>query len=134
MVSCKFLHNFSDMRIAANKEKQRATNEVVYYGQFGENPYDMNVTRLDSLGGWIASPASLAQFLDHVAGSGTIPAMAETEDDSDDDDTGGGVSAELSGKICARLDGTRERCRKLVAQRQPAGDNDRCGPDCAGRR
>jgi CubicO group peptidase (beta-lactamase class C family) len=73
------LCGISDMRLAANKEKQRAANEVVYDGQFGENPYDMNVTRMDSHGGWIASPASLVQFLDHVAGSGQIPAMLKPE-------------------------------------------------------
>lgn len=69
----------SGMRISGNTLKQRAQNEVVYYGQYGENPYNMNVTRMDSHGGWLATPASLVQFLDHVAGSGTIPSMLKPE-------------------------------------------------------
>jgi CubicO group peptidase (beta-lactamase class C family) len=54
------------MRIAANSMKERADNEVVYYGQYGEDPYKMNVTRMDSHGGWIATPSNLVQFLDHL--------------------------------------------------------------------
>lgn len=69
----------TNMQIAGNTLKQRAANEVVYYGQFGENPYNMNVTRMDSHGGWLATPVSLVQFLDHVAGSGNIPAMLKPE-------------------------------------------------------
>ena len=51
-----------DMRISGNTLKQRAPNEVVYYGQNGENPYEMNVARMDSHGGWLASAADLARF------------------------------------------------------------------------
>jgi CubicO group peptidase (beta-lactamase class C family) len=69
----------SNMQIAGNTMRQRAANEVVYYGQFGENPYNMNVRRMDSEGGWMASPVSLVQFLDHVAGSGNIPALLKPE-------------------------------------------------------
>ncbi len=65
----------TDMQIAGNKESQRAPNEVVYYGQFDENPYDMNVTRMDSHGGWIATSTDLVQFLNHVAGAPGIPAL-----------------------------------------------------------
>ena len=65
----------STMQIAANKESQRAPNEVVYYGQFSEDPYSLNVTRMDSHGGWIASSTQLVQFLDHVAGAPGIPAL-----------------------------------------------------------
>lgn len=65
----------TDMQIAGNKENQRAPNEVVYYGQNDENPYKMNVTRMDSHGGWIASSTDLAIFIDHVAGAPGIPAL-----------------------------------------------------------
>jgi len=41
---------------------------VKYYGQNGEDPYGMNVTRMDSHGGWIASPADVVQFAMHVGG------------------------------------------------------------------
>jgi hypothetical protein len=34
---------------------------------------------MDSHGGWLATPTSLVQFLDHVAGSGNIPAMLKPE-------------------------------------------------------
>jgi CubicO group peptidase (beta-lactamase class C family) len=69
----------TDMKIAENKMKERAPNEVVYYGQYGENPYGFNVTRMDSNGGWIASAQDLAIFLDHVAGAGNIPALLKPE-------------------------------------------------------
>jgi CubicO group peptidase (beta-lactamase class C family) len=65
----------STMQIAANKESQRAPNEVVYYGQYSEDPYKINITRMDSEGGWIASSTQLVQFLNHVAGAPGIPAL-----------------------------------------------------------
>ncbi len=69
----------SNMRIAGNTLKQRAPNEVVYVGQYNEDPYKMNVARMDSDAGWLATPSSLVQFLDHVAGSGSIPSMLKPE-------------------------------------------------------
>jgi CubicO group peptidase (beta-lactamase class C family) len=69
----------SDMRIAGNKLSQRAPNEVVYYGQYDEDPYKMNVTRMDSHGGWLASPSDLVIFLDHVAGAANIPALLKPQ-------------------------------------------------------
>lgn len=50
-----------DMRIAGNGREQRAPGEVAYYG--GGNPYTIDVARMDSHGGWIASAPSLARFL-----------------------------------------------------------------------
>jgi CubicO group peptidase (beta-lactamase class C family) len=49
----------SGMRIAGNTLAQRAKGEVVYYGQ---NPYAMNVSRMDSHGGWLATPSEMVQF------------------------------------------------------------------------
>ena len=69
----------TDMQIAANKMKERAPNEVVYYGQYSEDPYKINVTRMDSHGGWIATPTDLAIFLDHVAGAPNIPSLLKPE-------------------------------------------------------
>src|SRR5262249_28869415 len=46
----------NDMQIAGNMSTERAANEVVYYGQNGEQPYKPNVRRMDSHGGWIATP------------------------------------------------------------------------------
>ncbi|WP_433970018.1 serine hydrolase domain-containing protein [Tunturiibacter gelidiferens] len=65
------------MKIAKNKESQRAPNEVVYFGQYSEDPYKLNVTRMDSHGGWIASSTQLVQFLNHVAGAPKIPALLQ---------------------------------------------------------
>jgi CubicO group peptidase (beta-lactamase class C family) len=65
----------STMQIAANKESQRAPDEVVYYGQYSEDPYKINITRMDSDDGWIASSTQLVQFLNHVAGAPGIPAL-----------------------------------------------------------
>jgi CubicO group peptidase (beta-lactamase class C family) len=63
------------MQIARNKERERAPNEVVYVGQYSEDPYKLNITRMDSHGGWIASSTELVQFLNHVAGAPGIPAL-----------------------------------------------------------
>jgi len=57
----------TDMAIAGNTLAERRRGEVKYYGQGGDNPYNMNVTRMDSHGGWIARPADLAQFAMHVS-------------------------------------------------------------------
>jgi hypothetical protein len=48
---------------------------VVYYGQYSEDPYKINITRMDSDAGWIASSTELVQFLNHVAGAPGIPAL-----------------------------------------------------------
>ncbi len=69
----------TDMRIAGNTLKQRAPNEVVYFGQYNEDPYKMNVARMDSDAGWLATPSALVQFLDHVGGSGSIPSLLKPE-------------------------------------------------------
>jgi CubicO group peptidase (beta-lactamase class C family) len=60
--------NINDMRISGNTIEQRAPNEVSYTGQNGEDPYGMNVARMDSHGGWLASPSDLVRFLNHVNG------------------------------------------------------------------
>jgi CubicO group peptidase (beta-lactamase class C family) len=69
----------TDMQIARNKEGERYPNEVVYYGQYSEDPYKMNVTRMDSHGGWIASSNDLVVFLDHVTGFPGIPSLLKPE-------------------------------------------------------
>jgi CubicO group peptidase (beta-lactamase class C family) len=63
------------MQIAKNKERQRAPNEVVYFGQYSEDPYKVNIARMDSGEGWIASSTQLVQFLNHVAGAPGIPSL-----------------------------------------------------------
>jgi CubicO group peptidase (beta-lactamase class C family) len=58
----------TDMSIGRNLLERRQPSEAKYYGQGGDNPYDMNVRRMDSHGGWIARPADLVHFLMHVDG------------------------------------------------------------------
>lgn len=69
----------STMKIGRNKESDSAQDEVVYYGQFDEDPYKLNITRMDSHGGWIASSTELVQFLNHVAGAPGIPALLKPD-------------------------------------------------------
>jgi CubicO group peptidase (beta-lactamase class C family) len=68
-----------DMRISGNTLKERFPEEVIYYGQNGENPYDMNVTRMDSHGGWLATPRDLVLFLNHVHGFKSTPNILKPE-------------------------------------------------------
>lgn len=50
------------MKIGKNTLNDRFPNEVTYYqGNF--NPYDLNITRMDSPAGWIASATDLARFI-----------------------------------------------------------------------
>jgi CubicO group peptidase (beta-lactamase class C family) len=69
----------SDMRISGNTIAERTPGEVVYYGQDGENPYDMNVARMDSHGGWLATARDLALFLMHVEGFKSTPNILKPE-------------------------------------------------------
>ncbi|RCJ41319.1 hypothetical protein A6770_08880 [Nostoc minutum NIES-26] len=63
----------TDMRIGGDTEAQRKANEVIYYGQGGENPYGMKVARMDAHGGWIAKPIDLVRLLVRVDGLNTKP-------------------------------------------------------------
>jgi CubicO group peptidase (beta-lactamase class C family) len=67
-----------DMRIAGNTLADRMPNEVVYYGQ-GEDPYNMNVRRMDSHGGWLATASDLVRFCTHVDGFKTTPQLLQPE-------------------------------------------------------
>jgi CubicO group peptidase (beta-lactamase class C family) len=67
------------MQIARNSEHDRASNEVVYIGQYSEDPYKTNISRMDSTDGWIASSTQLIQFVNHVAGAPGIPALLKPE-------------------------------------------------------
>lgn len=58
----------TDMQIAGNTLRERAGNEVKYYSQTGGDPYRMNVARMDSHGGWIATPSDLTTLFVHIDG------------------------------------------------------------------
>jgi CubicO group peptidase (beta-lactamase class C family) len=60
----------TDMAIGANSFAQRKPREVKYYPS---DAYNLNVTRFDSHGGWVASPIDLARFLVRVDGAATKP-------------------------------------------------------------
>jgi len=65
----------TDMAIAGNTLVDRRAKEVKYYGQNGEDPYGMNVARMDAHGGWLATATDLARFLvrvDSVPGKSDI--------------------------------------------------------------
>jgi CubicO group peptidase (beta-lactamase class C family) len=56
----------SSMRIAGNTREERAAEEVIYYSD-RENPYGMNVRRMDAHGGWLARPEDYVRFLMRVS-------------------------------------------------------------------
>lgn len=68
----------NSMEIAGDTEADRKPNEVKYYGQNGENPYGMKVARMDSHGGWIATPVDLCRFLVRVDKFNTKPDILKT--------------------------------------------------------
>jgi CubicO group peptidase (beta-lactamase class C family) len=60
-----------NMAIAGNSLAERLPGEVRYYGQGLESPYIMNVRRMDSHGGWVATAGELVAFVTHVDGLST---------------------------------------------------------------
>jgi CubicO group peptidase (beta-lactamase class C family) len=58
----------SSMRISGNTRAERIRREVIYYSQDdnGSDPYNINVRRMDSHGGWLATAIDLVRFLVHV--------------------------------------------------------------------
>jgi CubicO group peptidase (beta-lactamase class C family) len=56
----------SGMRIGGNTRAERAPGEVINYSQDESDPYGMNVRRMDSHGGWLATATDLTRFLVHV--------------------------------------------------------------------
>lgn len=58
--------DITNMEIAGNTIDEIYPSEVVYYDQENFSPYGMNVTRMDSHGGWIASATDLAKFLSKI--------------------------------------------------------------------
>jgi CubicO group peptidase (beta-lactamase class C family) len=68
----------ADMRIAGNTLADRAPHEVVYDART-ENPYNMNVRRMDSHGGWLATASDLVRFATHVDDFTTTPNIRRHE-------------------------------------------------------
>jgi CubicO group peptidase (beta-lactamase class C family) len=63
----------TDMGIARNTLAERAPGEVVYGPGHEVDPYAFNVRRMDSHGGWIATPSDLVRFAMHVDGFSCTP-------------------------------------------------------------
>jgi CubicO group peptidase (beta-lactamase class C family) len=69
----------TDMEIGGNGLQHRKPNEVMYYGQGGEDPYKINIARLDAHGGWIATATDLVRFMCHINGSANDILTTTTE-------------------------------------------------------
>ncbi len=67
------------MRLAGNTLAERAPNEVAYHTGGGGSPYGMNVARMDSHGGWIATAGDLVQFAMRVDGFPNPPDILRAE-------------------------------------------------------
>ncbi|WP_344933632.1 serine hydrolase [Sphaerisporangium flaviroseum] len=61
----------SNMHIAGNTRAEKRADEVVYYST--SDPYSMPVRRMDSHGGWLASPVDIARFAVRADGFATVP-------------------------------------------------------------
>jgi len=62
----------SNMMIGGNSESERLPKEVKYY-QTEYSPYKMNITRMDSHGGWVATATDLAHLLVHFDKDLSVP-------------------------------------------------------------
>ena len=105
-----------DMRIAGNTRSERAPSEVGYYDPDRESPYRMNVRRMDSHGGWIASATDLVRFAIRAAqfpGAARIPEARTAARNDDGERRQRGLREGLG----------REFGSELVAQRQSARDH-----------
>ncbi len=63
------------MALAGNTLAERRPDEVRYHGQDGQDPYAINVRRMDAHGGWLASASDVALFAD-AAGPPLLSAAA----------------------------------------------------------
>ena len=86
----------TDMKIAENKESKKAPNEVVYYGQFGEDPYKMNVTRMDC---YVDGPRTVSE---PRGGRPRNCGVAQTGNNQDDDDAGTRIRPKRAGEVMLR--------------------------------
>ncbi|MGH1352176.1 MAG: serine hydrolase [Methyloligellaceae bacterium] len=59
------------MLIANDLKKKKRSNEAIYYGDRSEDPYILNMKRMEAFAGWIASPVDLARLMVHVDGYNT---------------------------------------------------------------
>jgi CubicO group peptidase (beta-lactamase class C family) len=67
------------MRIAGSILAERAAEEVTYHANGAGNPYGMNVARMDSHGGWLATAGDLVKFAMRVDGFPNPPDILRAE-------------------------------------------------------
>ena len=67
----------TDMQIGGDTEQQRAPHEVKYY-QSEYNPYTYNMSRMDSHGGWIATPSDLLRFMTLIDRNNSVPDLLDS--------------------------------------------------------
>ncbi|MEX0859092.1 MAG: serine hydrolase domain-containing protein [Balneolaceae bacterium] len=60
------------MEVGRNSIAERYPNEVIYYPSENYNPYNLNVSRMDAAGGWVASAENLVNLLVHIDRSNRI--------------------------------------------------------------
>lgn len=65
------------MAIAGNTRGERLANEVRYHPTGRDDPYAYNVRRMDSHGGWVATPAEVALFVAGAARRTRPPLLSE---------------------------------------------------------
>ena len=76
LASCGIRH----MQIGGNKESERLPDEVAYTQPDEEGwPYRIDVRRMDSHGGWVATASDLARFIVHVDRMDRVPDIIPTE-------------------------------------------------------
>lgn len=68
----------TNMQIAGNTLAERLPQEVKYY-QSEFNPYGMNIHRMDSHGGWIATSTDLARFITHIDRESGVEDLVPTD-------------------------------------------------------
>lgn len=68
------------MLIGGNTLAQQQPDEVVYYGISGEDPYGMQVSRMDSHGGWVGTATDYLRFMVRDDGLPTVPDLLSSND------------------------------------------------------
>jgi len=71
--------DINDMKIGGNTPEDVFPGEVAYYSSWA-SPYGMNVNRMDSHGGWIASAESLARLAVYNDTRGSIPDLLPSDE------------------------------------------------------
>jgi CubicO group peptidase (beta-lactamase class C family) len=66
-----------DMRIGGNTRAERAPGEAVHYNGDHTHPYAFDIRRMDSCGGWIATPSDLVRFAMDVDGFSYTPGILQ---------------------------------------------------------